>query len=427
MRFRCRQSVLRGAITIPASKSHTIRAVTIASLANGRSVIHSPLVSADTRSAVAGFSGVGADVDAEQPAVWCVRGVDGRPAVRRPTVDVGNSGTTLRILLGIAGLLPRGQTLTITGDEQLRRRPAGPLLEALNALGAAVASVNHNGCAPFRAGGHLAGGAARLTATSSQYVTSLLLACPLADRETELDVPLLNEKMYVQMTLDWLTKQGIDVEHDQMCRFRIPGGQQYLPFEQEIPGDFSSATFFFGAGALAQNDVRCCGLDMSDSQPDKAVADYLDAMGAEVTTDDKSIRVQPGALRGIEIDMNETPDALPVMAVLGCFAQGETKLRNVEQARQKETDRIAVMARELTRLGADIAERPDGLIIRESELRGTRVDGHGDHRVVMALALAGMHCPGTTEISGAEAAGITFPEFDDLMRSLGAELETSDD
>ena len=145
-------------------------------------------------------------------------------------------------------------------------------------------------------------------------------------------------------------------------------------------------------------------------------------MGAGVTVEPGRIMVQARPLHGVEIDMNETPDALPVMAVMGCFARGETRLRNVEHARIKETDRIAVMCCELRKLGADIAELPDGLVIRESALRGAAVEGHDDHRVVMALALAGLHVDGTTTVATAEAAAVTFPDFADKMHQLGANL-----
>ncbi|NOY81397.1 MAG: 3-phosphoshikimate 1-carboxyvinyltransferase [Kiritimatiellaeota bacterium] len=422
MEFHCHSSTLRGQVSIPASKSHTIRAVVLGGLAKGESVLEAPLLSGDTRSAIAGMRALGAEIGMEAD-VWRVVGTRGRPRVRTAEIDVGNSGTTLRTLLGTASLLREGR-VTLTGDEQIRRRPAGPLAEALNTLGASVTSLCGNGCAPFMVGGLLRGGRAVVEAVTSQYVTSLLLACPLAEGATVLEIPLLNERPYVQMTLDWLAFLGVDVPHaPDLCTFHIPGGRDYSAFRRRIPADFSSATFFLGAGALGDNEVACIGLDMHDSQADKAVVDYLREMGAEVTVDGNAVAVRGRGLHGVELDLNETPDALPVMAVLGCFAEGRTVLRNVAHARIKETDRIAVMACELRKLGGDVEELPDGLVIRHSRLRGARVEGHGDHRVVMALAMAGLAIPGNTVVTTAGAADITFPNYADLMQALGGHIE----
>ncbi len=425
MDFICRQSELQGTLPIPGSKSHTIRAVAIAALAEGESILTSPLVSADTRSAASGVAALGAKVDI-RPGEWRITGRGAQPQPRQDAIDVGNSGTTLNVLMGTAALLPQGRSMTLTGDRQIQARPAGPLLRSLNDLGAQAVALRNNDCAPVRIAGRLAGGRTTVEAKSSQYVTSLLLACPLADGDFEIEVPVLYEKLYVQMTLDWLDSQNIRLKHDRMRHFQIPGGQRFQPFVRRIPADFSTATFFFGVGALPGNDVVCQGLDMNDSQGDKAVVEYLRAMGADIGIDPESgdIRVRGGALQGIEIDMNDTPDALPMMAVVGCFAQGRTVLRNVAQARIKETDRIAVMACELRKMGARIDELEDGLVIHQSDLRGTKVDGHGDHRVVMSLALAGLNCPGLTTVSTAEAAGVTFPEFQALVQGLGGNISS---
>lgn len=310
----------------------------------------------------------------------------------------------------------------LTGDEQIRRRPAGPLAASLNDLGAHVRSTRRTGAAPFVVEGRLRGGETSIEAVTSQYLSSLLINCPLSDGDTVIEVPVLNEAPYVGMTLDWLRRQGIRSEHEGLREFRIPGGQHYEPVDRAIPADFSSATFFLGAGALGENEIAVRGLDMNDAQGDKAVVGYLRQMGAEVTVSEDLIRVRAGELAGCEIDLNATPDALPTLAVLGCFARGATRLVNVPQARVKETDRIAVMATELGRLGGRVEELEDGLIVHESELKGAEVNGYGDHRVVMALAVAGCAVPGTTIVHGAEAAAVTYPEFTDHMISLGAQI-----
>lgn len=421
MRLICEHSRLAGAVDIPGSKSHTIRAVAVAALADGESRIESPLASADTLAAVDAYRALGAEIDATRHEVWVVRGFAGKPRAPANVIDVRNSGTTLRIATGSASLIPKGLAV-FTGDDQIRRRPIGPLARSLCDLGASVTCTLDNGCAPLVVGGRLRGGKTSIEAVSSQFLTGLLMCCPLADGDSEIDVPLLNEKPYVHITLDWIERSGIRVERDELKWFRVPGGQQYRPFSRRVAADFSSATFFLAAGVLGDNDVLVRGLDMNDPQGDKAVIDYLRQMGARIDVQPDGIRVRPGELTGCEIDLNATPDALPMMAVVGCFARGKTSLVNVPQARLKETDRIAVMAAELSKMGAVIRERPDGLEIEESRLRPAEVNGHHDHRVVMSLAVAASATEGHTVISTAEAMDVTFPTFVKCMSGLGGKL-----
>ena len=425
MRMLCRRSRLDGSVEIPGSKSHTIRAVAIASLADGESLIEAPLASADTLAAVDAYRALGARIE-QSPGLWRVWGTGGRLTAPDNVIDVRNSGTTLRVALGSAALLPEGRAI-FTGDDQIRRRPIGPLARSLNDLGASVTSTRDNGCAPLVVGGRLRGGRTSIEAVTSQYLSSLLMCTPLADGDSEIDVPVLNEQPYVHITLDWLDRSGIELERDELRRFRVPGGQKYKPFELRVPSDFSSATFFLAAGALGDNDVFLRGLDMSDAQGDKAVVDYLHRMGARIDVQPDGIRVRPGKLTGCELDLNPTPDALPMMAVVGCFAQGRTSLVNVPQTRLKETDRITVMAAELSKMGARITERTDGLDIEQSNLQAADVDGRHDHRVVMALAVAGIAINGETQIRTAEAVQVTFPTFVECMAGLGADLRLEQD
>lgn len=424
MRWTVHPSRLRGAVAMPGSKSHTIRAVAIASLASGRSVIRRPLDSADARAAVRAYTALGATIDASDAGAWHVTGTGGRLAAPPAPIDVANSGTTLNVSMASAALLREG-VAHFTGDAQIQRRPAGPILGALNDLGAAAASDRGNGCPPLTVRGTLRGGRTTLEAPNSQYLTALLINCPLADDDSHIELSLLHERPYVQITLDWLARCGIRVEYETFERFLVPGGQAYPAFDRAVPADFSSATFFLAAGAIGDNDVTSVGLDMSDAQGDKAVVDYLRAMGAGVSVEGDRIRVAGRTLRGTEIDLNATPDALPMMAVLGCFAAGQTRLVNCPQARIKETDRIAVMAAELKKMGADIEELPDGLVVRASKLRGATVDGHDDHRVVMALAVAATAAAGPTTITSAEAVEVTFPTFAASMEQLGGRIDQS--
>jgi 3-phosphoshikimate 1-carboxyvinyltransferase len=416
------QSELTGRLRMPGSKSHTIRAVAFASMAEGKSVVRRPLDSLDAKSSVVCYSALGAKIDTTDPAAWRIEGFGGKPVVPDNVVDVGNSGTTLRLAMGTASLIEKG-TIVFTGDAQIRRRPAGPLVKSLNELGAKVWSSRENNLAPFVIQGSLAGGKTEMEAVSSQYLSSLLINCPLAKGESEIVLKLLNEKPYVEMTLAWLDRMNAKYENHDFKSFKIFGGQKYRAFDCEVPADFSSATFFLCAAALAGNDVTILGLDMNDTQGDKAVVSYLRQMGAKIDIAGNTIIVSRGELHGVELDLNATPDALPAMAVTASFAEGRTKLYNVAQARIKETDRIAVMTAELKKLGANIKELPDGLEIEPAKLHGGTVEGHDDHRVVMAMALAGLKTSEPVIVNGAEAAAVTFPEFVQLMQSLGANMK----
>ena len=426
MQLVSRKSRLRGAVSIPASKSHTIRAVAIASLASGRSFIRNPLSSADTMSAVTTYRALGAAIDASDPNLWTVTGGGGQVQAPPEPVDVGNSGTTLNIAIGTASLVGKGQAVTFTGDKQTQSRPVGPLLSSLNDLGAKCVSINNNGKAPVKVTGQIVGGKTSIACSTSQYLSSLLLCTPLAQKDSEINVTLLNEPGYAQMTLDWLDSQGIKYRKQQMKKFSVKGRQSYKPFDRPVPADFSSATFFLCAAALVGEEVTLLGLDFKDSQPDKAVVEYLKGMGAKITVEADAVTVSAAGLKGTEIDMNKTPDALPAMSVTAAFAEGETRLVNVPQARGKETDRIACMATELRKLSVEVEELPDGLVIHGGQPRPATVHGWGDHRIVMAMALAGLLLDGPLTVDTAEAMSVTFPDYVKLMQSIGAQMEIID-
>jgi len=425
MILRVRPSSAKGRSGVPGSKSHSIRAVAFASLASGKSRIRNPLESEDSASAVSVYRALGAEI-ALGPGDWRVQGFGGAPEAPRCLVDVGNSGTSCRLGLGTAALLAEGQA-RFDGDAQTRKRPMGPLLQALSNLGARARSENGDGRLPAVVGGRWKGGRTQVEGTTSQFTSSLLVNAPFGEGDTEIEPIRLNERPYVDMTCWWLDKLGLRYEREGYERFRVPGGQSLGGFDREVPADFSSAAFLVAAGALPGGDVVLEGLDMDDPQGDKAVLDMAREMGAEVRAEGGAIRVRGRALRGGEFDLNATPDLLPVMAVLGAFAEGETRLLNVPQARIKETDRIAAMREVVESLGGGAEELPDGLIVRGGGLKGGRARGFGDHRVVMAAAVAGLAAPNGVEVDTAEAMRITFPDFCERMRALGAIMETSEE
>jgi 3-phosphoshikimate 1-carboxyvinyltransferase len=413
-------SALQGTIPIPGSKSHTIRALVMAMLAGGTSKIYAPLTSGDTLSCLQGCRAFGAEF-ADYGEYWQIQGTDGQPRLPQDIIDVGNSGTTLNFLTGSAALID-GYTI-LTGDGQIKRRPSYPLLDALAMLGVTAHSAPQTGCPPLVVRGRMKGGYTEVKSKVSQYLSSLLLNCPLAPADTEIKAIDLGEKPYVEMTLSWLKRQNIAYQQEGLEHFWIKGGQSFKPLEAAIPADFSSATFFLGAAAMPGCELTLTGLDFDDPQGDKAVVDLLRAMGADITVDETGTHLRGRRLTGAELDLGDMPDALPVLAVVGALASGTTRLRNVAHARLKETDRITTMRRELAALGADIAELEDGLLIRESRLRGGVVNSHHDHRIAMALAMAGLAAAGPVRVLDAEAVGVTFPQFPDLLRQLGTSIE----
>lgn len=411
---------LSGEITIPSSKSHTIRAVIIASLAQGRSELLNPLFSEDTKAAIQACERLGAKIEKKSDNL-IIEGFGRSPDKPSAVIDMLNSGTSTNLIMGIlAGL---GIEAEITGDASLQTRPVKSLAAALETLGCKIDFTEDNGCPPLKISGRIKGGKVTLDASkSSQYVSSLLIACPLAEQDTEIFVEDPTELPYIEMTLKWLDEQNIKYERDGFNYFRISGNQNYTSFEKSIPADWSSAAFPICAAAITESDVIIKGIDINDVQGDKAIIEYLKDMGADIRLEENGIRVKGGKLQGKKLDINATPDALPALSVMGCLAEGETKLVNVAQARVKETDRIKVMADELKKMGALIEELPDGLLIKKSRLKGTKLRGHHDHRVVMALSIAAMTADEETLIDTAEAVSVTYPNYVKTMRKLGANI-----
>lgn len=422
MKWKVRRSNLSGSIAIPPSKSHTIRALLIASLAEGTSQIGKPLMSGDGASAIQAAQSLGAKVTVHDKDIEIIGiGSDYNKGIT--DFDMGNSGTGTNLFASAAAL---GSKLRrFDGDASLRSRPFKPLLDSLSELGAHCDLEASGRDLPFTVSGPLKGGTASVNGFSSQFLSSLLLACPLiANGETTLKVYNLHERPYVEITLWWMSRQKIRFEYDsEMTSFHIPGNQKYSPFDMAIPADFSSATFAAVGGALTGSSLKLTGLDFSDPQGDKKVFDVLKSLGAEVKTLSDGVTLNKGSLKGGKLDLNEMPDALPALSVLACAAKDEIQIVNVKQARIKETDRITVMQQELSKMGADTKEREDGLIIKPGRLKGAIVNGHDDHRVVMALALAGMIADGETIIETAEAADVTYPGFVEDFRNIGADIE----
>jgi 3-phosphoshikimate 1-carboxyvinyltransferase len=438
MRAIVSPGIFNGTFRVPSSKSHTIRRIIIAALAKGTSIIDHPLDSLDTQSCISVCRTLGAEIDLQYDEGTLIRlvvkglgiGDGGHFHHAEKALDVGNSGTTLFLMMAVAAL--GNEQCYFTGDSQTKKRSAAELLNALIGLGVNAISENDNGCVPAFIQGPIKGGRISLSCPTSQYLSALLLAAPLAPAGTitEIDVPLLNEKPYIEMTLSYLDEQGVNYEcnKDFSC-FKIEGGAYYKPMKGSVPGDFSSAAFPACAAAISGGNVTLLGLNPNDTQGDKKIFDYLSKMGCnvewiELHDNEWELSIsRKGNMQGFEIDLNDTPDMLPALSVTALFASGKTSLVNVAHARIKETDRVKVMAEELGYLGAKIEERSDGLIIHGKDenapaiLHGGKVKGHGDHRVVMSLAIAALGADGPIEIDSAESVDVTYPGFLSLLKA----------
>ena len=420
MIVRVQRSHLSGEVYAPPSKSYTHRAILITSLGPGGS-IKRPLLSADTRATISASQAFGAEIDIDEDVK--IKGVADRPRTPEDVINVLNSGTTLRFCSAVAALT---EGAVLTGDASIRSRPNGPLLSSLSDLGAQAFSIRNNGKAPLVVRGRMKGGTARLDGSvSSQFLSALLISAPLAEEETRIVIQgELKSRPYAEMTLDMLAEAGIRIEPGEQ-EFLVPGNQSFGLKGYTIPGDFSSASYPMAAAAVTGSEVTVKGV-LPSRQGDSAIIDILRRMGAEVSWDREKgdLMVRGGELQAVDVDAGRTPDLVPTIAVLGALAKGKTTVFNAEHVRHKETDRLHAMAVELSRMGADIKERPDGLEITGGKLHGTKVHGHHDHRIVMALAVAGL-VAGDTEIDTAESVDVSYPGFFAQMKGLGAEMEIS--
>jgi 3-phosphoshikimate 1-carboxyvinyltransferase len=438
-------SAVSGTVRAPPSKSYTHRAILGAGLGTGGTIQH-PLVSADTRATTRAVRAFGGDVDTVDDdggpsggvTEMRVEGVAGDLSVPSDVVDCANSGTTIRLATATAALVDG--TTVLTGDESLRSRPQGPLLDALEQLGARARSTRSTGRAPIVVDGPMPGGSATMPGdVSSQFVTALLFAGALTDDGVEIDLATpLKSAPYVDITLDVLSAFGVEASETSGSSppaesgYRVDGRQFYelAGGSYRVPGDFSSISYLLAAGAVAGDPRVTVERAVPSAQGDAAIVDVLEAMGATVSWDESAgtVTVERGMLCGTTVDVANTPDLLPTVAVLGAVADGETRIENVEHVRYKETDRVRAMAEELDRMGASVEETQDVLTIHggDTALSGATVDGRGDHRIVMALTVAGLAADGETTIAGAEHVDVSYPGFFEALQALGAHAHPVD-
>lgn len=403
----------RGSVTVPTSKSHTHRAIIMSALSGGPCRVGSPLLSFDTRATMDAVRSMGATVEECDGYLMIEAGTLHAPD---RTVDVMNSGTTLRLMSGIAALFDSETTLT--GDESIRKRPMGPLLDSLEGCG--VRCSSENGRAPIRIRGPVTSDNIVIDgSTSSQFVSSVLMMSPLIGRRVGIELtgkPV--SRPYIEITLSMMGMFGIDVGMTEKG-FSV-GPQRYRPFDYTVPADFSSAAFPLVAGGLS-GDVTVSNLRMDDPQGDKRIVDILRDAGCEVTVDGDRVRcASRGRPKAMDIDMSDIPDLFPIVCVLMSTAEGTSRLYGAPHLRFKESDRIALTERMLRTLGADITGTEDGCVINGVErLGGGRIEHNGDHRMMMAAAVASLISDGPVSMEDDACWNVSFPGFPETMRGLG--------
>jgi 3-phosphoshikimate 1-carboxyvinyltransferase len=420
---------LDAVLTAPPSKSATQRALVAASLARGVSRLVRPLLADDAAYMAAALRSIGLGVTVTGAGAALVAEVDATRDAAPPgsPLMIGNAGTAMRFLT--ARLAGERDEFTVDGDARMRERPIEPLVAALRALGAAAASLNGNGCPPVRVGGRgLPGGHARLQGgVSSQFLSALLLAGPMAEAGLDIEVDeRLVSRPYVDLTIDMMRRFGVTVTAEDprdagaSARFRVAAGQSYRPGEVVIEGDWSSASYLFAAAALVPGRVEVRGLESASLQGDARFLDCLQEMGCRVDRRSDAIVVEgTERLRGIEADLRDMPDVAPTLAVVALFATGETRILGVPHLRFKESDRIAALCASIVRLGGEAEPARDGLIVRPRPLHGAALDPHDDHRMAMACAVAGLRLPGVV-ILNPGCVSKSYPGFwDDLDRMSG--------
>lgn len=413
-------SQLSGKISVPPSKSQTLRAILFGALAEGSTRIHSPLASPDTTAMLQACRQLGALISVQKDRIEII-GLKGQIDGATGPIHVGNSGIALRFLTAVAALSPT--PIHITGDASIcGQRPIQPLLNALNKLGAKTVSTN--GFAPLTIQGPFKPGFTQVFGEDSQFVSALLIAGAICQGCLEIKVQNPGEKPWVALTLDWLKRLQIPFENRDYCHYSVLGKKSYPGFTYQVPGDFSSAAFPLIASLVTGSEIFIENLDPSDPQGDKRIIPLLQEMGADIRFEGENLVVKKGpSLKGIAIDVNACIDALPALAVVACFAEGKTHLYNAKVARTKECDRIQALATELKKMGAEIEELEDGLIIHQSRLSGATLSSHGDHRMAMALTAAALGARGDSHIENIACVAKTFPDFDAKMKQLGALIQ----
>lgn len=422
------KSFLEGNIKCPPSKSYTHRAIAIASLADGKSTISNPLISRDTIATISGCKMFGIKIEKSNENVNCIQ-ILGKNQFETPKdiIDAKNSGTTIRILTSMAGLVKNGYTI-LTGDDSLKTRPMQPLISALNQLGVHAFSSNEKNTPPLIVkGGGIKGGLVSIEGgISSQFISSLLISCSYALTDVEIRVKGKQVSIpYITSTIETMKKFGISIEHNKEYLNYFISNYKYRPTDFTIPGDFSSASLIIAAGVLCGGKIAIGGMNFHYPQGDMAIIDIVRQMGGDIKVNKEKGEVivyGSNSLDGIECNLVNCPDLLPVVSILSLKARTPMRIFGISHARFKETDRVSIITNELRKMGVDVSEKEDEVLINPVKgLKNVEFDSHNDHRLFMSFTIASM-LTNKSIVKGAESIDVSYPSFINEIKRLGANI-----
>lgn len=418
------EASLSGCIKAPPSKAYTHRAIIASALSDGCSTVRNALLCDDTLATINACRMLGAEIIELSNGEFKIFGSP-KPETPNDVIDCGGSGSTIRFLTPICALADGISVLT--GNESLRRRPMKPLLDALNQIGVKCYSTCMNGYPPIVVfGGGIRGGVANIRGdVSSQFISGLLFATPMAKRDTDIVLTeSLESKPYVEMTLNILEKHGITIGTDFQV-FNISSGQRYRPHDHFIEGDYSSAAFLLSAAAITGSSIRVENLPKETLQGDRFIINIMNNAGAYINIGEDFVEIRGSnrPLKPLDVDMRDNPDLVPVCVVLAAFADGKSVIRGVKRLRFKESNRIEALLSEFSKMGVKINVFDDVMeIYGGSRIHAAEIDPHGDHRIAMACAIAALKASGKSIIHDAECINKSYPNFVRDMGILGADM-----
>jgi len=397
-------------VMVPGSKSYTHRVLIAAGLANGKSLVQNALRSEDTGLTLGALQQMGVQIK-NQPSGIDIEGVGGRFRPTESPIFLGNSGTSMRLLISIAAL-GKGDYV-LTGTPRMQERPVQALLDSLGQIKVPVRAVNRNGCPPLViTGGTVKGGHVDIDCSvSSQFLSSLLLMAPMTVDGLKIDVsrgPV--SRPYIDLTVDIMQQFGVTVTRKGYDHFDVPGGQVYRAGSYTVESDVSNASYFWAAGAITGNSIKVKGIQKNSLQGDLGVLHLFEKMGCQVVSEQDGITVRGGSLKSITTDMGDMPDMVPTVAVVAAFAQGITCIQNVAHLKAKECDRLGAVIQELDAMGIAAHSTGEDLYIQGGQPRAAEIETYNDHRIAMSFAVAGLCAPGT-RIRNPSCVEKSFPEF----------------
>jgi 3-phosphoshikimate 1-carboxyvinyltransferase len=421
MNCKVEKSKIRGIIDCPSNKSYTHRGIFLASLAGNNSKVENVLLSADTKATIEACEKFGAIIEVDNSVVIVKESI--KIGSKVSEINTENSGTTIRIAIGIASLF--SEEITLTGDESIQKRPMQPLLDALSSIGAECNSTD--GKPPVKIKGSIAGGDVTIPGNlSSQFISSLLITAPLTKNGINLTIQGdLVSKPYLDATIRTMREFGVSVQTLIPYKKYNISPQIYKNTTFKVPIDFSSLALLLSSIVLSGEDVTIKGSIGNLPQGDEAFIDFLNQLGVLVTINENEIKIKsPEKLKGGRFDLRNSPDLLPPLAILSLVSSDPIEIVNVKHARLKETDRIAILARELPKIGIKVEEKEDGLILESSgNLIGAKLDSENDHRLFMAFCIAGTHI-GDCIVTDPKSVEVSYPNFIEEMNRLGAKIQS---